>query len=303
MRPFDAPVLDVAAIESAFHNHVSLLPAGDRALAARTLDRVRPPNWTLEWYLPWWLGQAFGLSAETSQRIVTSNVLGLVAARLEDDGVDGEVAPEDAGAARRVSTVLFGAAIGLYRPLFEPTSPFWAALDRTLSEWRSAGRQSLARRGAPLQVGARATCLLADRPELSRPVEACLDHGLSALALYDDLCDWESDLAAGRWNAFIASVADAPQTAANRSRNRSAVLLALMVDGAASSGFARVATEAGRAAALAESVGCGPLAEHLASIGARAAAQGSAVETHFVGAADRATTLIFGAALSGGGTG
>jgi hypothetical protein len=300
VRSFDAPVLDVTAIESAFDEHVSVLAAGDRALAARTLERVRPPNWTLEWHLPWWLGHAFGVSAETSLRIVSSNVLGLVAARLEDDAIDGEVSREELAAAQRVSAALFADAIGLYRPLFGPASPFWAALDRTLSEWRSAGRRSLARRGAPLKVGARAICLLADRPSAWPAVEACLDQALTALARYDDLCDWEADLAAGRWNAFVASVTTAPQAIANSRRNRSAVLLALMVDGAASAGFARVAADARRAAALAESVGCAPLGDHLASIGARAAGQGSAVDTHYVGAADRATTLIFGATLSGG---
>lgn len=300
MRSIDAPVLDLAAIESAFDAHVSGLASGDRALATGTLARVRPPNWTLEWYLPWWLGHALGVHPEVSLRIVVSNVLGLVAARLEDDAIDGEVAHDEVAAARRVSVALFDAAIGIYRPIFDSTSPFWAVLERTLSEWLSADRRSLARRGAPLNVGAQAICLLADQPGAWRTVGACLDHALAALARYDDLCDWEADLAAGRWNVFVASVTKAPQSRANASGNRSAVLTALMLDGAAAAGFAQVDVEAGRAAALARAIGCAPLADHLASIGTRAMAQGAAVDGHYVGVADRATTLIFGAALHGG---
>ena len=300
MRTIDVPILDVSAIEAAFGRHAAALGADDLGLAVRTLDRVRPPNWTLEWYLPWWLGQAFGLPSETSHRIVTSNVLGLVAVRLEDDANDGEMGVGELEAARRVSARLFAAATDLYRPLFGPGSPFWAELDATLSTWRSSAARSLATRGAPLNVGARAICLLADRAASVPVVEACLDHALTALALYDDLCDWETDLAAGRWNAFVASLTDAPQTAANRSRNRAAVLLALMTGTAASDAFGRVAAEADRAAALARSLGSAELAQHLATVAIRAVAQGSDVASHYAGAADRATTLIFGAALSGG---
>jgi hypothetical protein len=300
LRPLDAPALDVSAIESAFDAHASDLRPEDRALAARTLDRVRPPNWTLEWYLPMWLGHAFGVPGETSLQIASSNVLGLVAVRLEDDALDGEIAGEELEAARRVSAALLAAAIGAYRPLFGPGSPFWAELDATLSTWRSSPTRSLAARGAPLKVGARAICLLADRAAAWPMVDACLDNALTALALYDDVCDWEADLAAGRWNAFVASVTDRPQDAPNRWRNRSAVLVALMTGTAASDGFGRVAAEADRAAALARSLGSAALAAHLATVGARAAAQGSAVESHYVGAVDRATTLIFGATVSGG---
>lgn len=300
MRPLDAPALDVGAIETAFDEHVSVLPARDRALAARTLERVRPPNWTLEWHLPWWLGHAFGLAPATSLQIVASNVLGLVATRLEDDVVDSEVAGNEVEAAQRVSAALFGAAVDLYQPLFDAGAPFWAELDATLTAWRASPRGSLAGRGAPLKVGARAICLLADRAATWPQVESCLDLALTALARYDDLCDWEADLEAGRWNGLVASAAAAPQTFANRSRNRASVLLALMTGPAASDGFGRVATDAARAAALAHGFGSTALADHLAVVGARAAAQGLAVESHYVSAANRATELIFGAALSGG---
>jgi hypothetical protein len=312
VRPADVPNLDVSAIRAAFLERAAILPPDDRALAGRTLERVQPPNWTLEWHLPWWLGHALGLPAPVARQIVLSNVLGLVSIRLEDDLRDGELPGETTQSARRVSKALFEQAVALYRPLFRPESPFWSDLERFMTEWRSAGpagadgpphqdgSRSLARRGAPLKVGAHAVCLLVELPAMIRVVDACLDQALTALALYDDVCDWEADLAAGRWNSFVASITPAPQTPANRSANRSAVLVSMLAGGAASEGFGRVGAEAARAAKIAVGLGSAPLADHLLRVAALAVEQGDAVQSHFQVVADRATALLFGQALQQG---
>ena len=304
MHPTEVPVLDLAAIRAAFNTHAASLSPDDRALAHRTFDRLQPPNWTLEWYLPWWLGHALELPARVAEAIVLSNVLGLVAIRLEDDLLDGEVTDADRASARRISASLLQRAVAIYGPMFDQASPFWSYLDRTMFEWRLAaeqrdpaadGRWWLARRGAPLKVGARAICLLADRDRDWPAVDRCLDHALASLALYDDLCDWDADLEAGRWNAFVASLVSLAQAPETRRRNRSAVLVALMVDDAASRGFGRVQADALKAAVLARAIGSPPLAEHLAESAARAADQGAAVQAHYRAAAHRANELLVGA--------
>ena len=51
-----------------------------------------------------------------------------------------------------------------------------------------------------------------------------VDHMLTAQVLLDHLDDWPADLAAGRFNAFVAFVSDLPQTSQNRDANRRHVL-------------------------------------------------------------------------------
>src|SRR5512143_3995595 len=114
----------------------------------------------------------------------------------------------------------------------------------------TAGSRSLATRGAPLKAGARAMTLLGGHGSAWPLVEGCLEAALTALALYDDASDWELDLEAGRWNAFVAAAGVADQRPASRVANRTRVLLALLNDGAATRGYGLVSAEAGRAAAM-----------------------------------------------------
>jgi hypothetical protein len=298
----DNPDLDARAISGEFNLAVATLDMPRRVIAMRTLERLQPPNWTLEWYLPVWLGAAFQLDRDVVRRVVLSNVLGLVAIRLEDDLQDGEIGVPDRAAAGLVAESLLDAAIAIYRPLIPPESSFWSELDAAMAEWRSRSIgeprdadhwRSLARRGQPLKVGARALWRLADSPVPWVVVDRCLDHALVALARYDDLCDWEADLAAGRWNAFVASCGTLSQIPGQEARNRSEVLLAMMTKGAARAGFEQVAAEARHAAELALEVGSPQLADYLRQMADRAIAQGASTEAHFDGVAAQATSLLF----------
>jgi hypothetical protein len=305
MRPTDVPELDVAQIVTAFERRVEAVCPGERDLAIRTLRSLTPAKWTLEWYLPWWLGHAFGLDPVVAAEIVLSNVLGLVSIRLQDDLLDGDIAAADVRGATRVGATLFDEAVDVYRHRFDATSPFWPFLERTMAEWRraSAGvgpqrRADLPRRGAPLKVAGFATCLLADRADRWELVERCCHYALAALVRYDQVCDWEDDLRADRWNAFIAAVSPLPQVSANRDRNRSAVLAASMTRGVVVAEFRRIRTEALRAAGVATELGCAPLAAYLSGYAERTAAQGAEIQAHYREAAERATTLIFGMSAS-----
>lgn len=305
MPPTVAPPLDVNAIAATVLDRTATLPERERELARRTLHRLRSPNWTLEWHLPWWLGEAFGVPSPITHRAVASNVLGLMAVRLRDDADDGELDDVDPELAGRLAAALLDAAIELYRPMLAPDATFWHELDGWLTAWRAAtegndGSPPLAARGAPLKAGARAMTLLGNRPAAWPLVERCLDAALTALALYDDASDWERDLEAGRWNAFVAGVGVADQRPANRDANRARVLLALLDDGAATEAYGMVSAEAGRAAVLAAEVGCEPLAEHLRAVATRAVLEGDAIEAHYAAAAARMTRMLFEPSARGG---
>ena len=304
MAPIDELDLDVPEVLRRVAQRLAGLPTADRALAERTLDRVQPPNWTLEWRLPWWLGRAFGLPSPLAREVVVSNVIGLIGIRLEDDTADGELAEVDPATARRVAAALVDEAVAVYRPLFDASSPFWAELRAILARWRAAddrlhGRAgdpssiaALAHRAAPLQIGARAVCRLAGREAAWPDLERCLDHGLAALALYDDVCDWERDVDAGRWNAFVARVGVASQVPEQRDRNRAAVRVAMLTRGAAGEALERVRDEALRCSAAAAALGVEPLAAHFRWLADRAVEQGAAVDRHYASLADRMTQLF-----------
>jgi hypothetical protein len=229
----------------------------------------------------------------------------LASIRLLDDLADGEVADGDAVAANAVGAALYRAAIAPYRRLFPEASRFWRHLERCMAIWQAssgdtaAGADSqrgddtaagpdtarLAARGAPLKISALAVCLLTGRQRAFPILDRCLDHALAGLVLYDDLGDWRSDLAAGRWNAFVASAAGEAASFDN-------VLLAMLTGEAVATHVARIAAETRRAAALANDAGVVPLAEHLRASALRTEQQGTALQAHYRDLAERAARLL-----------
>ena len=188
----------------------------------RLLDRISPPNWTLEWSLPGWLGSALGLDASTIADLTLANVFGLAYIKLQDDLLDGEVGEDDRQAALLLSSVLHRKWLLVYTGLFPGDSPFWGYFEQYMTQWVRAtwaSRQEhskpwaawgeedlliLGHRGAPLKICAAAACLLAQRAELIPQLESALDHLLIGAVLLDHALDWADDLAAGRYNAFVA---------------------------------------------------------------------------------------------------
>jgi hypothetical protein len=293
-----AATFDVPLVLAEVERHVASVCPGELELARRTIDRLPPDNWALEWQLPWWLGEAFGVAPEASRDLCVANVLGLVSIRLGDDLADGELDPPDLPGAGRLREAAYAAAIAIYRSRFEATSPFWEQLDDSMAAWRLAAEQptvaGLAARGAPLKIGAFGATVLAGRQACWPIVDRCLDHALSAMVLYDHFLDWEADLRAGRWNAFVASVSSRPQTPEPAEANRASVLTAMMLGGIVEAHFGRVRARATAAALLAEALDVAPLSAFLLDYGARTAQQGTMVEAHYRTAGDRAAELIFG---------
>ena len=255
-------------------------------MAVRLLHRLEPARWGLEWHLPWWLGHEFGLDPRVSQDLVLGNVLGLASVRLCDDLLDGDLDENDSPAAPALSTVLYEAALDIYRSLFPPASALWHELALRMAEWRTAIGDNaapsesnatnrdeilrhLARRGSPLRISAFAVCLLAGRTDVYPTLGRCLDHALAAMVLFDHLCDWREDLAAGRWNAFVGAASPHAQTAESRARNRVEVATAMMARDAVAQFVTRIRLELASARTLAVVLQLPALASHFAGLAAR----------------------------------
>lgn len=261
--------------------------------------------------LPMWLGQAFGLESATCTQVVVANLLGLAAIRLHDDLLDDELQDVPAADARRLSSVLFAAAIDVYSRLLPPASGFWPILRIRMGQWfavTEAGRPSslppdgagipgpvdLALRGAPLRASGYAVCLLAGRTDAAARLDRCLDHTLTAMVLYDHFCDWREDLHAGRWNAFTAISATQPQTPDLARANEKEVIVGMMVRRTAAVHFARIRDELDEAMAISARIPIAGLSDHLAGYAARLDEQGRTTQSHYASLEERASTLLFG---------
>lgn len=311
----------MGGLSSAYRGYVEKSCPDALPLAARLWQRLDPSRWMLEWHLPVWLGDTLGLEREMSSELVLSNVLGLASIRLDDDLADGEIDAADLVAARILSPALYDAALDVYRRRFRSSSPFWPRLATWMREWRSAGAQStpegvgmadqratptpgeLARLGAPLKISAYALCLLAGRRSVFEVVEACLDHALAAMVMYDHICDWREDLAAGRWNAFVARYGAHPQRPVNASANRSSVLAAMMARRAVADQFALIRDELECAARSATELGSEPLTAYLVRLAVKLDREANLREQRYAALGDAALALVFGDAMTrSGGT-
>jgi len=308
-RSTDVPALDRPAVSAACVARMRRACPEQLPLAEQVLGQLDPARWTLEWFVPWWLGSLLALDGEVTRQLVVSNVLGLASLRLQDDLADGEIAGDQVGDATALSAMLYEEAVAVYRPLVGTHSPFWAVLAGAMAEWRAVtddsatGRRevptvrSLARRGAPLKISAYAACLLAERADLFPAIETCLDHALAALVLHDHAQDWREDLSAGRWNAYVARLSRYPQDAQHRDQNRSAVLMAMMTSQATRRYYARIDRESSHAARLADRLDLWPLAAHLRGFGVRNVDHGTWLQQRYHRHAEDAAAIVFGPAF------
>ena len=175
-------------------------------------DRIATPNWLLEWRLPRWLGESFGLGLEATEALALANVFGLAYVRLRDDLADGET--ESAGWAQTLAAALHGRWVAGYISLFDGQRAFWRCFHQYMAEWRNSDESPahafgaytnqdflrLAHRGAPLKIGCVAACLLADWPDAIPELTTAVDCLLVAAVFLDHVKDWRVDLAAGRYN-------------------------------------------------------------------------------------------------------
>lgn len=308
--------LDIPSLNAEFEAIARAASPAELALALRVRDRVGPERWSLEWHLPWWLGQAYGLDRETCSRLVLSNVIGLASIRLQDDLVDGEVPLVEVGAAKRLSAALYDSALGYYHQRFPASSPLWRQLRTWMEQWRAATYNAaqmhapgssdghagssvpLSRRAAPLKISALAVTLLADRTDRFPEIDRCIDSNLEAMVLFDHFCDWPEDLHAGRWNAFAAAAGVAQQRVEQLDRNRSGVYIAMLTTDVIRTYFERIAGAMGRAIDLSRNIGVPALERHMTETWATMDEHALGVRSHYRGLAERATALFAGAIAS-----
>jgi hypothetical protein len=303
-----APAIDAAAVRTVVRARLGpgreLVPLFETYLAG--LD---PERWTIEWHLPHWLATRFGLPGEVADALTESNVLGLLSVRLTDDLVDDDIDPADVRTARTLAAAALDAAMCPYRELFPPDSPLWPFFDRSMAAWRAgADGPEHATRAAPIKIAAFACCLLAGRRDVWPVLDRCLDHAMTALVLYDQFFDWELDVSAGRWNAFVAHVlgGDPAEGRGAPMRTRAAVLTAMLTREVVPEHFRRIAAEAEAAARLGDALGLDELAGYMRSWASAVVLQGDGVANHYGRAADQATRLMFPHAVAapiGGGHG
>jgi hypothetical protein len=270
-------------------------------LARLELERLSPDRWTIEWHLPAWLGRRFDLDPGLVDALVRSNVLGLLSVRLGDDLEDGEVALADVPTARALAEIAYEEALAGYRAWFDDRSAIWPFLERSMAAWRAgATGADLAARGAPIRIAGFACCLAAGQVDLWPTLERSLDGAVTALVLYDQFCDWEVDLAAGRWNAFVARAVGADrEPAVWCDRDRATVLTAMLTRPIVREHFDAATRAAREAAALAKEIGVVELAAFLDTWAARTTEQRDMVADHYRRAGDRAAQLFFGARMHG----
>ena len=285
--------VDIAATVAAYRAAAKRAGPDASALAGPLWDHLDSDRWTLEWQLPLWLGEAFGLDSRVARQLVTGDVLGLASIRLADDLADGDVPAGDVAAARRLAAALYDAALVPYRELMAGDTRFWRRLEAWMAEWRestssaadpaSARREELAARGVPLLIPALATALLAGRQGDFPRLRGCLDHALRALVLYDHACDWRADLAAGRWNAFAAGEQDPRQ-----------VEVRLLTEAAIGPYFGRIDRELETAIAAAADLGVVGLAAHLGERRRSIDVETRRFEARYAALGHAATQWLFG---------
>jgi hypothetical protein len=263
----------------------ALAPHGRRLLA-----RIATPNWTLEWGLPRWLGNAFGLPPDVSAGLVLANVYGLAFVRLVDGLADGEGAGCEPAEAVLLAGAMQSLWVGQLRQVVEGATVRPAGRDGVVRFWRDfdehrskgvratlddrlppvpfrayteADFRRLAARGAPLKVCCAAACLLAGREHDLPALADAIDQLLVGAVLLDHALDWPEDLAEGRPNAFVAYASDLPQTAKNRDVNRRRVLEAILLGRGARPYFARIGERLRAARDAADALPCEGLAAFL----------------------------------------
>lgn len=242
------PVLSSPVVEITTQRLIDLAAGlGDAAAreAEQLATRLVPDQWPLEWTLPFWLGRDFGLDGAVWQQLVAVNLMGMAHVRLADDLADERLDGPQRAVKAALGRRLLETSSEILLALFERASPFWDRYTTYFDQWRQAGKSEdawrdgpreqavddwrfLAWRGAPAKITATGACLLTGRAAVITPLETCVDHIMAATVLLDHADDWQEDLPAGRFNAYVAWLSDLPQQGSTAERNRREVLSALM---------------------------------------------------------------------------
>lgn len=307
---------DLQAVREAYLSALAPQPDVLRNAGQQLLARMAPANWTLEWGLPLWLGCAFDLDPASARTMAVCNVFGLGYVRLQDDLLDESWEPGTKATKRCLGNLLYRQAMQRYARLFSQHTRFWDYLDQYMAQWLQATIQSnqpaktdfhafddddfalLAARGAPLKIGCAGVCLLAAQPAALPTLTQALEYWLTASVLLDHVHDWEADLAADRYNTFVAYASPLPQTSLYRTENRRGVLEMLYLGDQAQPYFDLIRRFTRLAAEVLQPLDCPPLHRYLQIFENRALAYGMGLARQAKRQLREATEQFFGPAVT-----
>ncbi len=280
---------DVRAVRAAFITGVTRSAPELLSPAMVALEKYARSNWTMEWYLPRWMGEALGARPAAWQRLMLSNLYGLAYVKLKDDLADGEADALD-GTLHALCVMFYALWNDEYRAQFGADPTFWEYYRRCLAQWSGVtlegdrdgvvqpgplsaeGRLRLAHRGAPLKICCVGAALLTGRLDLISDIETAVDRLLAAAVLLDHAGDWVEDLADGRYNAFVAYASGLPQIATNRAENYQRVQEELYLGSTARPYYAIIREEIRAADCIAQKIECWGLHDFLAWLNAETVA-------------------------------
>ena len=310
------PAVDMQAARDGYLAAFAVAPPQLTEAAVAWLETIRPPQWALEWSLPFWLGESFRLPNEVTRGLVLANVVGLAYIRLQDAIVDGEILPIQPALAPLLSTLLYQRWMQEYLGIFGGEQRFWARFNQYLAEWLEATVVSnnmpergfrdyapddflrLAHRGAPLKVCAAGACLLAEREDLLPALADAIDHLLVSAVLLDHTQDWSDDLAAGRYNAFVAYASPLLQTPENLEKNTRTVQQEVCLSDAARPYFQVARGHLQTARTSAEPADCPDFDHYLAWLDEQAAACSERLVSSAAALLNDAVRQLFGPTIS-----
>jgi hypothetical protein len=274
---------EVVATREAFRLALNDLAQPLSDAGQHILDKISTPNWTLEWFLPRWLGNSFGLSPDVIRALTLSNVLGLAFLRLVDDQVDGENQVADLVTTLSLATRLYHLAFQPYREFMVGYPHFWDYADEFMAQWTNAifasnrppqeglrdfsqdHYQLLAQLGAPLKICCLAAWSLSNQKPVLQNLLLSIDHYVIGAVLLDHYKDWQKDIIARRYNLFVDHALQGDKMLLTHDEVQSSVQEAILNIEVMDSYFSIILKQVQTAHAYASKIRCNELEQHLRS--------------------------------------
>ncbi len=194
----------------------------------------------ISYMLPYWMRDQTHSPIELCRDLAVGNIFAMLRYFLLDDAMDGQ----ERGAGGIRATLALGQLLEelfrrRYQLHFPHESMLWSCYRRYVGEWASAVHTEmeqpispndpglLARKAAPVKIGASGMLLLAGMPERIPDAEQAVDLALAALQLSDDWDDWQDDLPAPNGNAFLSIVRNRLQLPSGQALDEHAVRTAI----------------------------------------------------------------------------
>ncbi|MFC5528185.1 hypothetical protein [Cohnella yongneupensis] len=173
----------------------------------------------ISYLLPYWMRDRTHSPIELCGDLAVGNIYAMLRYFLLDDAMDGmERNPEGIRSSLALGQLLEELFRRRYQRHFPHDSMLWDCYRRYVGEWASAvysemahpinpkDFEALARKAAPVKLGASGLLLHAGMPDRIPDAELAIDMALAALQLSDDWTDWRDDLPSPNGNAFLSIV-------------------------------------------------------------------------------------------------